>query len=145
MIVVDASVAVKWFFPEQGAEAAQMLLLSLNRLIAPALIRIEVTAALTRKTRLGEILPEDAESACRLWFAALAKGVVELSPDEENVEAAMELAIQIRHPLQDCLYLAVAQRTGSPLLTADPKFAERAHHFYGKVELLGSSNHGSAA
>ncbi|MFL6463304.1 MAG: type II toxin-antitoxin system VapC family toxin [Bryobacteraceae bacterium] len=67
MTVVDASVAVKWFFPEEGTEAAQKLLSNSNELTAPALIRIEVTAALTRKVRLGEILPEEAEAACRLW------------------------------------------------------------------------------
>ena len=48
----------------------------------------------------------------------------------------MEIAIQIRHPLQDCLYLALAKRTGNSLLTADPKFAQRAHSLYEKVELL---------
>lgn len=136
MTVVDASIAVKWFFPEPGAEAAQAFLSSSERLIAPALIRVEVTAALTRKARTGEILAEEAASACRLWFSALAKGILSLSPDGENIEAAMEIAIQIRHPLQDCLYLALAKRTGGVLLTADPKFAQRARSIYEKVELL---------
>ena len=144
MIVVDAGVAVKWFFPEEGTEAAQKLLLSSDRLTAPALIRVEVTAALTHKVRLGEILPEEAESTCRLWFAALAKGIVTLSPDEMDIEAAMKLAVQIRHPLQDCLYLALAKRIDSPLLTADPKFAERAHSCHEQVKLLNYLRHGNA-
>ena len=66
MTVVDASIAVKWFFPEPGTKAAQALLSGSQKLTAPALIRIEVTAALTRKARTGEILPEDAGAACRL-------------------------------------------------------------------------------
>jgi predicted nucleic acid-binding protein len=127
---------VKWFFLEPGTEDAQALLSSSERLIAPALIRVEVTAALTRKSRVGEILPDEAKAVCRLWFSALSKGIITLSPDEENIEAAMEIAVQIRHPLQDCLYLALARRTESSLLTADPKFAERARGFYGNVQLL---------
>jgi predicted nucleic acid-binding protein len=46
MIVVDASVAVKWFIPEAGEEAAAKLLGGKKRLIAPALIRLEVTGTL---------------------------------------------------------------------------------------------------
>jgi predicted nucleic acid-binding protein len=136
MIVVDASVAVKWFLPEHGAEAAHSLLLGHEKLVAPTLIRIEVAAAITRKVRLGELPVEDAEATCDLWLRALLRGVVTLRPDEDNLETAVKLALQIRHPLQDCLYLALAQRDGGSLITADPKFAERAGRIYPNVELL---------
>lgn len=138
MIVIDASVAVKWFLPERGSPAAQAILSGSEKLIAPALVRVEVAAAITRRVRLSELTAAEAEAACRLWFAALAKGVVTLNPDEENIETAMRLAIQIRHPLQDCLYLALAQRMESILLTADPKFAERAKDSYRSVRVLDS-------
>jgi predicted nucleic acid-binding protein len=49
MTVVDASVAVKWYFPEPGAEAAESVGLGSEELVAPALIRVEVAAAITRK------------------------------------------------------------------------------------------------
>lgn len=136
MIVVDASVAVKWFIEEQGTEAAEAMLSGSEKLIAPALIRVEVAAAITRKVRLGEIESREAEEACRLWIAALASGVPMLSPDEENIGSAIELAIQIRHPLQHCLYLALARRVDGTLLTADPKFTKRARSCYAKVECL---------
>jgi predicted nucleic acid-binding protein len=38
MIVVDASVAAKWFLPETGSEEATQLLSGANKLIAPDLI-----------------------------------------------------------------------------------------------------------
>lgn len=136
MIVVDASVAVKWFLPEQAAEAAQSLLLDSEKLIAPALIRIEVAAAITRKVRLGEISNEESEAACHLWLDALKIGVVTLSPDQDYVKEAVALALQLRHPLQDCLYLALAERSGGSLITSDPKFVERASPSYPKVRLL---------
>jgi predicted nucleic acid-binding protein len=134
--VVDASVAVKWFIEERGTEAAEVMLSGPDKLIAPALIRIEVAAAITRKVRMGEIESTEAEEACRLWIGALASGVPMLSPDEENIGSAIELALQIRHPLQDCLYLALARRVDGMLVTADPKFAKKARGCYPKVECL---------
>jgi predicted nucleic acid-binding protein len=134
--VVDASVAVKWLIEEQGTEAAEAILSGPEKLIAPALIRVEVAAAITRKVRMGEIESKEAEEACRLWISALASGVPMLSPDEENVESAIELALQMRHPFQDCLYLAVARRVDGMLVTADPKFAKKARGCYAKIECL---------
>lgn len=136
MIVVDASVAVKWFLPEQGAAEAQAILSRPEKLTAPSLIRVEVAAAITRKVRSGELDAEEAEEVCRFWMRGLSSGVVTLSPDEENLETAIKFAIQIRHPLQDCLYLALAQRVDGILVTADLRFAARARDCYGKVERL---------
>jgi predicted nucleic acid-binding protein len=45
LIVVDASVAAKWFLPEADSEAAGRLLTGRRKLLAPDLIRIEVAAA----------------------------------------------------------------------------------------------------
>lgn len=136
MTVVDASVAVKWFFPERGYRAAQELLTKDGELVAPALIRVEVFAAITRKVRLGEIAQDQARAACDLWRGALQKRVLELASDEDHLPLAVDLALMIGHPLQDCLYLAVAQREKGVLLTADPKFHARARAIYDAVQLL---------
>jgi len=139
--VVDTSVAVKWFFPEPGAEASQKLLAGGEGLAGPALLRVEVTAAITRKARLHEIQVSEAERAIGLWFRVIADGVVALMPDEVDLPKAAELALQVRHPLQDCLYLALAERLGASLVTADPKFAGRAFAVYSKVQLLPAEEH----
>jgi predicted nucleic acid-binding protein len=136
LTVVDASVAVKWFFPEPGSQAAQALLIRAEQLVAPALVRIEVSSAITRKVRLSEIALEEARGALKLWTDAIQNGVLALVPDDELLPAAVELALKLAHPLQDCLYLAVAQREQAVLVTADPKFQARAQAAYGSVELL---------
>ena len=46
MIVVDANVAVKWYVPEPGCDDAKLLLMSNEAIVAPALIRLEVLAAI---------------------------------------------------------------------------------------------------
>ena len=85
MKVVDASVAVKWLVPEAGSLTAQALLAGLEKLAAPALIRVEVAAAVTRKVRLNELTEAEARTACELWSSALVRGVVTLSRDEDDL------------------------------------------------------------
>jgi len=136
MIVVDASVAVKWFFPETGEAEAQQVLGSGDRLAAPALIRVEVAASIARKARADEIHDQDAEAAASLWFRAIADGVIALFPDEVDIGSAVKLALQLRHPLQDCLYLALAERIGANLITADQNFVAKASAAHGCIRPL---------
>jgi predicted nucleic acid-binding protein len=136
MIVIDASVAVKWLLPEPGDAAAQELLASEERLVAPSLIRTEVAAALARRARFGEIEPRDAETAMGLWLQTLRDGVIGLVADEADLVTALRLAIELSHPFEDCLYLALAERLGAPLVTADKKFVVKAHASHTLVRVL---------
>ena len=138
MIVVDASVAVKWLVPEDGQAAARELLSTGDPLLAPALIRVEVAAAIAGKVRFEEIDLQDGEGALRVWLQFLLAGQVTLVPDEADLAGAWQLATELKHPLQDCLYLALALRLRTPLITADKKFAEQARPVYSEVRLLGS-------
>ena len=137
MIVVDASVAVKWFVPEPGNAEAKKLLQSREQLLAPELARVEVSAALVRKGITGEISAEDARDVLRVWFGAIAHGQMIFLPDDDHLPAASELALELRHALADCLYLAAAQRFEAPLITADRVFARRAAPRYPAIRLLG--------
>jgi predicted nucleic acid-binding protein len=136
MIVVDASVAAKWFLPEAGSDEATQLLSGTDKLIAPDLIRVEVAAAITRRVRLGELLEDEAMPICHAWLKALSDGVITLTPVEDDLAEAIKLALEIKHPLQDCLYLAVAIRLKAVLITSDPKFIERSSALYPLVRRL---------
>jgi predicted nucleic acid-binding protein len=125
-MVVDASVAVKWLLPEKDSSAALRLIQSGLDLYAPELIRTEVAAALSRKVRNGEALPAEGELAVSLWLRSLEKGVLALVPEDQYLDAAWRMSVELNHPLQDCLYLALAGRLDLPLATADRKFAARA-------------------
>jgi predicted nucleic acid-binding protein len=137
MIVVDASVAVKWFLPETGSEEVTLLLSGTNKLIAPDLIRVEVAAAITRRVRLGELPEDEAMPICDAWLKALSDGVVTLTAAQDDLTEAIKLAMEIKHPLQDCLYLAVAMRLKAVLVTSDPVFVKRCSTFYPLVRMLG--------
>jgi predicted nucleic acid-binding protein len=136
VIVVDASVAVKWLLPEAGAESAQRLLDSGDGLMGPALIRVEVAAAIARKSRFGEVDRRDAAAAAELWFQSIADGLIALSPDDVDLPRGFRLALELGHPVQDCLYLALAERLGAELFTADRKFVARAGPSHPAVRAL---------
>ena len=136
MTVIDANVAAKWYLPERGSEAALELLDSPRQLFAPELIRLEVLAAITRRVRKGEATVEESRSRCQDWLRDLHEGAVTLIPESEVLHEAMELSMSVRHTLQDCMYLAVARRLGSPLITADRPFRERAAPAYGQISML---------
>jgi predicted nucleic acid-binding protein len=134
VIVVDASVVVKWFAPEPGNAAAKALVG--RELVAPALLQVEVASALVKKGVRGELSPDDLEGALQLWFGGLAEGQIGLIPDDDDLPEACALALDLQHPVPDCLYLAAARRLGFPLITADRRFARRAASKHATVQML---------
>jgi predicted nucleic acid-binding protein len=136
MMVVDASVAVKWFSSEDGRLPALALLQGREKLMAPALIRIEVAAALVKKARVGKVAVEEADAMLGMWFAAAADGPLVILPDEPDLPAAARLALELAHPIYDCLYLALAKRQNVPLVTADLAFVERARAQHPNIHAL---------
>lgn len=137
MTIVDASVAIKWLLPEPGADYAEMLLQSGEQLAAPALIRIEVAAAIARKVRMREIDVRDGGTAFDLWLRCITAGVITLVPDEAHIHSAWKIATKLEHPLQDCLYLAAAENLEAALVTADRKFVAAAQRGYPRTRMLG--------
>jgi predicted nucleic acid-binding protein len=136
MIVVDASIATKWFLAEDDTPLANVLLQGTQKLFAPPLIRIEVHAAITRRFRNGEAPEAEVRQACRDWSEMLDEGILTLLASEPDEPLAIDLAIQLKHPFQDCLYLALAQRLSAPLVTADPKFIARTAGRFPAIQAL---------
>jgi predicted nucleic acid-binding protein len=136
MIVLDASVTVKWFASEPGSAEARSLVHSSEELVAPELTQVEVASALVKKALRQQLNLEEAQEALTLWFEAIKDGDIVLLPDADYVAAASELALQLAHPLADCLYLALAERLGVPLITADRAFVRRAERRSRLVQLL---------
>ena len=136
MIVLDASVTVKWFASEPGSATARSLVHSDEELVAPELTQVEVASALVKKALRQQLNLEEAHEALSLWFEAINDGDIVLLPDADYLFAASELALQLAHSLADCLYLALAERLGVALITADRTFARRAAGRSKLVQLL---------
>jgi predicted nucleic acid-binding protein len=136
MIVLDANIVVKAYLEEAGSEAATTLLAGPGKLLAPELIRLEVSAALCRRVRTGGLDAEDAEARCQHWLAELSKGLFSLTPDRDLLPEAIALSTKLKHQAHACLYLAVAIRSHAPLITADREFHDRARAVYKNISLL---------
>ena len=136
MIVLDASVTVKWFASEPGSAAARSFVHSDEELVAPEVTQVEVASALVKKAIRRQLSLEEAHEALILWFEAINDGDIVLLPDADYLAAASELALQLAHPLADCLYLALAERLGVALITADRAFARRVARRSNLVRIL---------
>ena len=103
-VVVDASVAVKWYLNEEHGDKALRLLSSDFELIVPHLFFAEVGNVLWKQRRRGEI--EDDLIADIL--AALDKVPCEVRADRLLLPMAMKLATGLDRTVYDSLYLAAA-------------------------------------
>ena len=117
-VVVDASVAAKWFLPEIHSEAATRLLDPTISLYAPDLIVPEFGNILWKKVRRAEITRTEGAEILRA-FGALP---LELRPSSALLAAAFELAVALDRSVYDSLYLAVAVAEECAMVTADTKF-----------------------
>jgi predicted nucleic acid-binding protein len=131
--VVDASVAVKWLVAEDGSVRALDFLQHAGRLIAPELVVVEVATALSRRERVGEIPPGQAQ----IDLETLPSYFDALLPAWPDARKALEISLVLKHPFSDCLYLALAMRLGHRFITADNVFAAKVTGTpYGDVWLL---------
>jgi predicted nucleic acid-binding protein len=116
-IVVDASVAVKWFSEEVRSAQAEAILIAAEPIVAPDLILAEIGSALARKTTANILLKAQAVAA----ITEAPHCFEQLVPSIELAARATELAIELRHPIYDCFYLALAEREKLELVTDDKK------------------------
>jgi predicted nucleic acid-binding protein len=137
MTILDASVAVKWFIREISSDEADRLLGSAEPLFAPDLFVIEVAAALVRKANMDKSNRSASEAGLASFAEMLAHDVVRIEATRiPDMMAASRLALDLGHPLKDCIYLALAMKMGCELLTCDLRFATKARGTWTKIRVL---------
>ena len=114
--MVDASVAVKWLVVEEGSADARVLLDD-EELHAPRLLVAEVANAVWRKVRLDQV---DRSAAGQL-LATMSDMPIRWHADETICADAIRLAIAHDRPVYDLMYVALAQRLGVRVVTADQR------------------------
>lgn len=136
-LVVDASVALKWFFQgadEPDAAIAADVLAAVSdgrvRLLQPPHFIAEVGAVLARES------PGSAEAD----LVDLLQIRLSIVSDELVHLRALSLATRLGHHLFDTLYHAVAlEREGAVLVTADDRYFRKAHALGRIVRLVNAS------
>jgi predicted nucleic acid-binding protein len=117
--VLDASVGLKGVLAEPDADKARRLRddsrAKVHGLIAPDSFALECAHGLAKLERRG--LVADAR---KLW-ADLMVDAPQLFPTLPLTDRAMEIAAAAQIGVYDCLYVALAEREGCDLLTADDR------------------------
>lgn len=119
-LVVDSSVAIKWFVSE-GDSADALQLRDRHELVAPALLVAECVNAFWKMARRGELTADETVLACQ--GLALADIVLE-SMTGLSAQAGI-LAITFDHPAYDCFFLALGAAEGLPYVTSDLSFVRK--------------------
>jgi len=119
VFVVDASVVIKWFVPEVHSDAARRLLAHSHDYIAPDLLFAETGNTIWKKVRRGELSPGDGEQL----VADVGRAAIETVPCRALAEDAYKLAIATGHTVYDAMYLALAVRLDTRMITADERLA----------------------
>ncbi len=119
-LVVDANVAIKWLVAEDHAVAAARVLEDASELHAPRVMAAEIANVLWQKERLGEI---DTATA-RILADSIETLPLHWADDERVLGEAVRLASELDRPPYDCMYLALANRLGARLVSADTRFVE---------------------
>lgn len=129
IVVLDASVGVKWFLDEPGSDDARALLVMAAdgeiRLAAPVHFAHEVLAVVRRTMGPNAVL--------EAWECLEDSGVVLLPLTTEVVSTAARQCEALSCSLYDALAPACADVLGATLVSAD----RRAHSAYPGVRLIG--------
>lgn len=121
--VVDASVAIKWVVPEAHSENAESLLGDGSGLLAPGHWAAEVATGLWAKSAIHGTLTRQQAIERIAWIGGLT---VEKVPVDRLIVAATGIAFDLHATAYDTLYLALAEQSGTPLVTADRKLYDKA-------------------
>ncbi len=135
--MIDASVAVKWVFPEVSSDLAAALLAERTagevELVAPDLLPAEAANAGWKKLRRGEITLDELRGA----IVHLRPILPELFASADLLESAVALAAAHGQTVYDCLYLALAIELQCDLVTGDQRFDRALGGAYPFVHGLG--------
>ena len=133
-MILDASVAVKLVVAEPGTIEAREVCFAQPTLIAPDWVMIETGSAIWGKAMRSEIRAADIPEL----MYTLPGFFQILHPSTELLDDGLRLAVELKHHVYDCLYLALALRVGQGMLTADKGFVASARRagFEQHVELL---------
>lgn len=118
VLVVDASVVIKWFVPEIHSDAARRLLATdHHQYLSPDLLFPEVGNVIWKKVRRGELTADEGHRLA----ADISRIAVETVPTRGLMIDAHALAITTGLTVYDAMYLALAVRLKTELVTADDR------------------------
>jgi predicted nucleic acid-binding protein len=125
-LVLDASVAIAWIYPEETTESVRRVFAQIveRGAVVPSLWRLELANALTVAMRRRRITTELRATA----LADLTLLDIEIDPatDQSAWGRTLQLADRFRLTVYDAAYLELAQRRALPLASLDNALRDAA-------------------
>lgn len=121
-VVVDSSIAIKWFVTEPYSTEAHHILTAYRdgtiTFLAPDLLYAEFGNILWKKCRIQGMSNSDANEILNT-FAAIS---MTITSSESLLNDAFLLAMTHQRTVYDSLYMALSAREQCPFITADERF-----------------------
>ncbi len=138
MIVVDASLALKWYLDETlSDEADEWFTENEGDIVVPHVFLIEVIGALVRRANIDKKLRLESQASVARFVALFKEQLIRIEDaGPQRMAQAGALALDLGHPLKDCIYLALAMELGCELMTCDARFAAKAKGVWAGVRVL---------
>lgn len=128
-VVIDTSLAIKWFFPEKGAKAANKLRDDhINKKIiicSRDLFLYEFSSAF--RNYAGEKIEA---GDFQLAVETLTALEIKIYPIEyRELKELFIMSKKLDLSIYDCSFILLAKKISTALFTADKKLYSRAHHY----------------
>lgn len=149
LLVLDTSVAVKWYLTEELDDEAGRLLEAAESGVlefsAPSTIQPELFNALWQRRRRGELTLEEVH---QVWISFVSADPATLFAPEDLMPRATEIVLESGVIIYDALFLALAEHSGAVMVTADMRlldllegtpYAHLAHSLVNVGSLIPSS------
>lgn len=120
-VVVDSSVAIKWFVPQYNSTKAREILDAYQdgnlTILAPDLIYAEVGNIIWKLHRFQGVSQADADAILNTFQAI----EFEITPSSLLLSDAYHLAVAHQRTVYDSIYIALSLRRQCQLVTGDEK------------------------
>lgn len=117
--VIDANVAIKWVLPEIDSDIALSILEDdRSVLLVPDFFFSEVTNILWKSIQREELSLEKA----KMSLAMIKQVDFQVFNSYDLAMEALDLSVQVKQAVYDCIYLALAINNDCEMITADERF-----------------------
>ncbi|MFQ6101663.1 MAG: type II toxin-antitoxin system VapC family toxin [Anaerolineae bacterium] len=134
-MIIDASVILRAFFPDEEQAQAQALIRDhvsgRLQLVAPTLLVYEVTNAVVQAVRQERIGDQAAEEILGAFEG------LDIHIEPVGWQQILPLSLRFGRSAYDAAYLALAQERGEPLVTGDLRLYRVVHEHLPWVRCIG--------
>ncbi len=125
-VVIDASVALAWCFPDEASEYADGVLVALEgqAMLVPAVWGLEIANAILAGERSNRLRPPEIRRFTTLLESLST--VQDVQPAGDHVSNVLPLAREYGLSARDAAYLELSIRHAAPLATLDGKLRKAA-------------------